>query len=84
MVPLKELLEKFSDSKIIENTECIIAECNFEFEFKTPKNKTYYTDSGENDMQLLTRLNKEGLLRIYGNTNVLARARVEKELLSMS
>jgi hypothetical protein len=24
------------------------------------------------------------LLRIYGNTNVLARARVEKELLSMS
>jgi DNA polymerase III alpha subunit len=50
-----ELLEKFSDHpKIIENTECIIAECNFEFEFKTPKNKTYYTDSGENDMQLLT------------------------------
>jgi DNA polymerase-3 subunit alpha/error-prone DNA polymerase len=66
-------------TKIIENTECIIAECNFEFEFKTPKNKTYYTDSGENDMQLLTRLANEGLIRIYGNTN-LARARVEKEL----
>jgi DNA polymerase-3 subunit alpha/error-prone DNA polymerase len=64
MVPLKELLEKFSDyPKIIENTECIIAECNFEFEFKTPKNKTYYTDSGENDMQLLTRLANEGLIR---------------------
>jgi DNA polymerase-3 subunit alpha/error-prone DNA polymerase len=47
---------------------------------KHPKNKTYYTDSGENDMQLLTRLANEGLLRIYGNTNVLARARVEKEL----
>jgi DNA polymerase-3 subunit alpha/error-prone DNA polymerase len=31
-------------------------------------------------MQLLTRLANEGLLRIYGNTNVLARARVEKEL----
>jgi DNA polymerase-3 subunit alpha/error-prone DNA polymerase len=29
-------------------------------------------------MQLLTRLANEGLLRIYGNTNVLARARVEK------
>jgi hypothetical protein len=28
-------------------------------------------------MQLLTRL-AEGLLRIYGNTNVLARARVER------
>jgi DNA polymerase-3 subunit alpha/error-prone DNA polymerase len=31
-------------------------------------------------MQLLTRLANEGLIRIYGNTNVLARARVEKEL----
>jgi hypothetical protein len=29
-------------------------------------------------MQLLTRLANEGLLRIYGNTNVLARARVER------
>jgi hypothetical protein len=29
------------------------------------KNKTYYTDSGENDMQLLTRLANEGLLRIW-------------------
>jgi DNA polymerase-3 subunit alpha/error-prone DNA polymerase len=42
------------------------------------KNKTYYTNSLENDMQLLTRLANEGL--IIGNTNVLARARVEKEL----
>jgi DNA polymerase-3 subunit alpha/error-prone DNA polymerase len=50
MVPLKELLEKFSDHpKIIENTECIIAECNLNSNFKT-----YYTNSLENDMQLLT------------------------------
>jgi DNA polymerase-3 subunit alpha/error-prone DNA polymerase len=41
MIPLEELLGKFMITpKIIENTECIIAECNFEFEFKTPKNKT--------------------------------------------
>jgi DNA polymerase-3 subunit alpha/error-prone DNA polymerase len=58
MVPLKELLEKFSDHpKIIENTECIIANVILNSNFK-PKNKTYYTDSGENDMQLLTRLAK--------------------------
>jgi DNA polymerase-3 subunit alpha/error-prone DNA polymerase len=57
---------------------------NFEFEFKTPKKTNILYNSGENDMQLLTRLANEGLLRIYGNTNVLARARVEKELLSMS
>jgi DNA polymerase-3 subunit alpha/error-prone DNA polymerase len=65
MIPLKNL--RFT-TQIIENTKCIIAECNFEFEFKTPKKKkTYYTDSGENDMQLLTRLANEGLLKIYGN-----------------
>jgi hypothetical protein len=26
-------------TKIIENTECIIAECNFEFNLKHPKTK---------------------------------------------
>jgi DNA polymerase-3 subunit alpha/error-prone DNA polymerase len=44
---------------------------------KHPKKK--HTIQWRNDMQLLTRLANEGLIRIYGN-NVLARARVEKEL----
>jgi hypothetical protein len=38
MVPLKELLEKFSDHKIIENTESS-SPCNFEFNLKHPKTK---------------------------------------------
>ncbi|MEZ7504494.1 DNA polymerase III subunit alpha [Flavobacterium sp. Arc2] len=81
MIPLEELLEKFSDyPQIIENTESIITECNFEFEFKTPKNKTHYTESGENDIQLLTSLANQGLIKKYGNNNLPARARVEKEL----
>jgi DNA polymerase-3 subunit alpha/error-prone DNA polymerase len=81
MIPLENLLEKFSDyPRIIENTESIIAECNFEFEFKTPKNKTNYTESGENDIQLLTSLANQGLIKKYGNNNLPARARVEKEL----
>jgi DNA polymerase-3 subunit alpha/error-prone DNA polymerase len=81
MVPLENLLEKFSDyPQIIENTESVIAECNFEFEFKTPKNKTNYTESGENDIQLLTSLANQGLIKKYGNNNLPARARVEKEL----
>jgi DNA polymerase-3 subunit alpha/error-prone DNA polymerase len=41
MVPLKELLEKFN-LKIIENTECIIAECNFEFNLKHKKQNILY------------------------------------------
>ncbi|NGY38870.1 DNA polymerase III subunit alpha [Flavobacterium sp. XN-5] len=81
MIPLGELLERFRDHpQIIKNTESIIAECNFEFDFKTPKNKTNYTDNGENDIQLLTSLANQGLIKKYGNNNLQARDRVEKEL----
>ncbi|MEM8521840.1 DNA polymerase III subunit alpha [Flavobacterium sp. PL12] len=81
MIPLEELLMKFNEyPQIIRNTENIIEECNFEFEFKTPKNKTNYTDSSDNDIQLLTSLANQGLVKKYGNNNSLAKARVEKEL----
>jgi DNA polymerase-3 subunit alpha/error-prone DNA polymerase len=81
MIPLEELRTQFEEyPKIIENTEKIIRECNFEFEFKTPRNKKYYSGSRESDMQLLTNLAYEGLLKKYGNDNLQAKARVEKEL----
>ena len=81
MVPLEELLGKFNDyPQIIENTERIISECNFEFDFKIPKNKKHYTDSQENDIRLLRELAREGMLKRYGDTNLQAIARVEKEL----
>ncbi|MNX68794.1 DNA polymerase III subunit alpha [compost metagenome] len=81
MIPLEELLAKFKEHpQIIENTETIIESCNFEFDFKTPKNKKYYSGSKESDMRLLTRLAQEGLARKYGNNNPQAKARIEKEL----
>ena len=81
MIPLEELLAKYNEySGIVANTEKIIQECNFEFEFKTPKNKKYYSGSRENDMQLLTRLAHAGLTKKYGTDNLQAKARVEKEL----
>ncbi|MNS25247.1 DNA polymerase III subunit alpha [compost metagenome] len=81
MIPLEELLAKFKEyPQIIENTETIIESCNFEFDFKTPKNKKYYSGSKESDMRLLTRLAQEGLARKYGNNNPQAKARIEKEL----
>jgi DNA polymerase-3 subunit alpha/error-prone DNA polymerase len=56
--------------KIIENTECIIAECNFEFEFKTPKTHT-------KDLKMICNYYaNEGLE--YMATNVLARASGER------
>jgi DNA polymerase-3 subunit alpha/error-prone DNA polymerase len=78
MVPLKELLENLVITPNYCTTE--ISQ-NVLIDLKnTQKNKTYYTNSLENDMQTTKWLANEGLIGIYGNTNVLARARVEKEL----
>jgi DNA polymerase-3 subunit alpha/error-prone DNA polymerase len=81
MQPLEELLEKYSEyPEIVSNTEKIIQECHFEFDFKTPKNKKFYTNDRKSDMALLTSLANQGLVWRYGSNNPQAKARVEKEL----
>ena len=81
MIPSDKLLEKFSDyPQIIQNTEAIIQQCNFEYDFKTPKNKKHYTENRQTDLELLTRLAHEGMLWRYGDNNAEAIARVNKEL----
>ncbi|KFF00680.1 DNA polymerase III subunit alpha [Chryseobacterium formosense] len=75
------LLEKYSQyPEIIENTKYIVDECSFDFDFKTPKNKKYYTENKENDFKLLKKLAYEGLDKRYPDDNVQAKARVDKEL----
>ncbi len=77
----KQLLDKYKQyPQIIENTKYIVNECSFDFEFKTPRNKKHFTDSRENDFQLLRKLAYEGLNRKYETNNARAKARVEKEL----
>jgi DNA-directed DNA polymerase III PolC len=81
MIPLEELLAKFEEyPQIIANTQKLMDQCHFEFDFKTPKNKKHYSESGESDRQLLTKLAHEGLFKKYGADNPQATARVEKEL----
>ncbi|WP_348825032.1 DNA polymerase III subunit alpha [Flavobacterium aestuarii] len=81
MQPLDELLAKYNEyPDIVANSEKIIQECNFEFDFKTPKNKKFYTNSRKSDMALLTSLAHQGLVWRYGDNNPQAKARVEKEL----
>ncbi|MDC8105000.1 DNA polymerase III subunit alpha [Chryseobacterium sp. B21-037] len=75
---LKNQFESYSE--IIENTRHIVNECSFDFDFETPKNKKFYTDSRENDFKLLTKLAYEGLTRRYPDKNRQAINRVEKEL----
>lgn len=81
MVPLEQLTNKYKDyPQILLNTEKVISECNFEFEFETPRNRKFYTRNKKSDMQLLASLAHQGLKKVYGSNNAEAKARVEKEL----
>ncbi|MBW3524707.1 DNA polymerase III subunit alpha [Chryseobacterium sp. NKUCC03_KSP] len=77
----KKLLNQYRQyPQIIQNTADIIEQCSFDFDFSTPKNKQFFTDSRENDFKLLTQLAYEGLETRYGQNHPEAKARVEKEL----
>jgi DNA-directed DNA polymerase III PolC len=81
MTSSKELVKNYIEyPEIIKNTELLIDQCNFDFEFKTPRNKKFYTKSKEGDRLLLENLAKSGLTKRYGNTNKEAQALVIKEL----
>ena len=80
-VDKKKLLGRYQlYPEIIENTKKIVNECSFDFDFSTPKNKKHFTDSRENDLDLLKKLAYEGLRVRYPDGNVDAKARVDKEL----
>lgn len=81
MLPHEELVSKFSDYPvIIQNTQKIIEQCNFKYDFTTPKNKRHYTANKQEDIKLLARLAHEGMIRRYGPDNSEALQRLEKEL----
>ncbi|KAF2515131.1 DNA polymerase III subunit alpha [Flavobacterium foetidum] len=79
--PLEALLpfyEKYPE--ILLNTERIIDECNFQYDFSSKKNKKFFTGSREEDIKMLTVLAMEGFERRYEKDNIIAKKRVEKEL----
>lgn len=81
MIPAEQLSGLYDDyPQIISNTQFIIDNCNFIYDFESPKNKKYYTKDKKGDIALLTTLAEEGLVWRYGSHNAAAKARVEKEL----
>lgn len=79
--PLETLLSYYGEyPEIIQNTEQLINQCHFSFDFATPKNKKFYTYNRQSDIALLTSLAQQGLLWRYGKSNIQAKARVAKEL----
>lgn len=81
MLPLDHLLAKYIHyPQVLTNTEKLIDDCNFEYDFSTPKNKKHYSGSKESDLALLTKLAEEGLLKRYGSSHAAATERVAREL----
>ncbi|TDP00283.1 DNA polymerase III subunit alpha [Flavobacterium sp. 245] len=81
MVPEQRIVNCYEQyPHIIANTREIIERCHFEFDFDTPKNKKFYTNSKKDDMILLTSLAKQGLEWRYGKNNAEAKSRMFKEL----
>jgi DNA polymerase-3 subunit alpha/error-prone DNA polymerase len=76
-----ELRSHYQDyAEILTNTQSLIEQCNFTFEFNKPRNKKFYTKSKEGDRLLLENLAQSGLIKRYGKHNQEAKERVLKEL----
>jgi DNA-directed DNA polymerase III PolC len=85
MLTKEALLQAYANfPHIIQNTERLLTDCHVTFDFGKlkSKNKTFYTDSTTNDMQLLRSECEKGLVYRYGNTLdfTTATQRMEKEL----
>lgn len=75
---LVKLFDNYPD--IIRNTEKIIAECSFDFDYRSYKNRKTFTGNAEDDRLLLEKLAKDGLDYRYGKENTEAAMRIKHEL----
>jgi DNA polymerase-3 subunit alpha len=81
MIAIDSLLTFYENyPQIIKNTEKLIEDCTFEFDFNSPKNKKIFTVSRYDDKLLLEKLAHDGLRYRYKNNNPEAERRVKKEL----
>jgi DNA polymerase-3 subunit alpha len=75
---LRKIYRDYPD--IVQNAEKLVNECNFSFDYKTPKNKRIFTSSRYDDSLLLEKLAMEGMAYRYGCNNAEAKRRIRHEL----
>lgn len=76
-----ELLKTYSlVPKLIENTAQLLANCSFDFDFKSTKNRKTFTGNRYDDKQLLYKYAIDGLAKRYDSNDKQAKERVLKEL----
>lgn len=81
MISPEEITMQYSSYPLIlENSFSILNQCGFEYEFGVPRNKKHYTENRQTDLELLTSLAEQGLMRRYGSENLAASERAKKEL----
>lgn len=81
MLPIQAIKELYSQyPTIISNTERLIDQCDFPFDFKSSKNKKCYTSSYYEDKILLETLALEGFKSRYHKNDKKALTRLYEEL----
>ena len=81
LISKDELLKNYQHyPQIIENTQQLLEQCHFNFDYKTPKNKKNFTESKDSDIKLLKELAYKGFSRRYPDDDGKAKARMDKEL----
>ncbi len=81
LISKDELLKNYDlYPQIIENTQQLLEQCHFHFDYKTPKNKKNFTESKDSDIKLLKKLAYKGFTKRYPDDDGKAKARMDKEL----
>ncbi len=76
-----ELLEIYqSFPQLVSNTNRLLSQCSFNFDFKAVKNKKTFTANRYEDKELLFKYTFEGFAKRYDPDNAVAKERITKEL----
>lgn len=80
-IPKSRLMQWYTDlPQLLANTNRLLSQCSFGFDFTTVKNKATFTGNRYNDKQLLYRYTMDGVQRRYGKNDKKALERLQREL----
>ncbi len=76
-----KLMRLFADiPQLLANTNRLLSQCSFSFDFSTVKNKATFTGNRYNDKQLLHKYTMDGFGRRYEKNDKIAIDRIKREL----
>lgn len=76
-----KLMDVYRDfPMLIANTNKILNQCSFTFDFHSLKNKANFTGNSYNDKTLLLKYANDGFMRRYNKNDKVAAARIQREL----